>query len=97
MSDHTARAALRHALSRRDLMRATGAAAAASALPLRRGYAATDSGLLDSAPEAPYESPITPERVAFLKTKPYKGKKINLLVEKGYVGEGLKHHVPNWE
>ena len=97
MSDHTARAALRHALSRRDLMRATGAVAAASALPLRRGYAATDSGLLDSAPEAPYESPITPERVAFLKTKPYKGKTINLLVEKGSVGEGLKHHVPHWE
>ena len=26
------------------------------------------------SPEAPYESPITPERVAFLKTKPYKGR-----------------------
>jgi len=29
--------------------------------------------MMDSAPEAPYESPVTAERAAFLKTKPYKG------------------------
>ncbi|MGA3400562.1 MAG: extracellular solute-binding protein [Acetobacteraceae bacterium] len=97
MSDHNGRASLRNALSRRALIRATGAAAAVSALPLRRSLAATDNGLLDAAPEAPYESPITPERAAFLKTKPYRGKTINILAEKGSVGEGLKHHVAHWE
>src|SRR6185437_16737642 len=83
-------------LGRRSLLRGTGAAALASSLPWRPGRAAP-ANLLQSAPEAPYESPITPERVAFLKTKPFRGKTINLLVEKGSVGEGLKHHVPHWE
>ena len=48
-------------------------------------------------PEAPFESPITPERVAFLKTKPYKGTTINVMVLKATVGDGLKYHVPHWE
>ncbi len=55
------------------------------------------ANLMDSAPEAPYESPITPERVAFLKTKPYKGTTLNILVAKITVGDCLKHYVPQWE
>ena len=55
------------------------------------------ANLIDSDPVAPYESPITPERVAFLKTKPYKGATINVMVLKATVGDGLKYHVPHWE
>jgi multiple sugar transport system substrate-binding protein len=53
--------------------------------------------LLPSASDAPYESPITQERVDFLKTKPYKGTTINVMVLKATVGDGLKYHVPHWE
>jgi multiple sugar transport system substrate-binding protein len=71
-----------------------GVSAAVLASLTRPARAAT---LLDSAPEAPHESPITPERVAFLKTKPYKGTTINVMVLKATVGDGLKYHVPHWE
>jgi multiple sugar transport system substrate-binding protein len=84
----------RGAISRRGFV--AGAGAAAALRPWHAG-AATDSGLLESAPEAPYESPITPERVAFLKSKPFRGKTINVLILKGSVGEGLKYHIPHWE
>src|SRR5271165_7643401 len=40
------------------------------------------ANLVDSDPAVPYESPITPERVAFIKTKPYKGTTLNILVAK---------------
>lgn len=53
--------------------------------------------LVESAPEAPNESPITKERIEFLKSKPYKGTTINALVLKATVGECLKYHVPKWE
>ncbi len=69
-------------------------AAAVLAAPVAR---AAPEGLLDSAPEAPYETGITPERVAFLKTKPYRGKTVNMLVAKGSVGNGVKAHVAHWE
>ena len=55
------------------------------------------ANLIDSDPVSPFESPITPERVAFLKTKPYKGTTINVMVLKATVGDGLKYHVPHWE
>jgi multiple sugar transport system substrate-binding protein len=55
------------------------------------------ANLIDSDPISPYESPITPERVAFLKTKPYKGTTINVMVLKATVGDGVKYHVPHWE
>src|SRR5215467_15263001 len=54
------------------------------------------ANLVDSAPEAPYESPITQERIAFLKSKPFKGTTINVMVLKATVGDGLKYHVPHW-
>jgi len=53
--------------------------------------------LIDSDPVSPFESPITPERVAFLKTKPYKGTTINVMVCKLTVGDCVKYHVPHWE
>jgi multiple sugar transport system substrate-binding protein len=72
-----------------------GVSAAVLAKLTRPVWAA--GNLLDSAPEAPYESPITPERVAFLKTKPFKGTTINVMVLKATVGDGLKYHVPHWQ
>src|SRR5260370_2713713 len=38
-----------------------------------RAYAA-EGNLLDSSPDYPNEAPITKERIAFLKNKPYKGR-----------------------
>ncbi|MBV8376246.1 MAG: hypothetical protein JO279_04510, partial [Verrucomicrobia bacterium] len=58
-------------------------------------YAASDN-LVDSSPEAPDESPITKERIEFLKSKPYKGVTINVLVLKATVGDCLKAHAPKW-
>ena len=55
------------------------------------------ANLINSDPVSPHESPITPERVAFLKTKPYKGTTINVMVLKATVGDGVKYHVPHWE
>ncbi len=55
------------------------------------------ANLIDSDPIAPFESPITPERVAFLKTKPYKGQTINVMVAKITVGDCVKWHAPHWE
>ena len=62
--------------SRRTLLRSASAGATVAAFGGFGAHAAPASGLLNSAPEAPYEFPITPERVAFLKTKPYRGKTI---------------------
>jgi hypothetical protein len=55
---------------------------------------AAESNLLDSSPDYPNEAPITKERIEFLKTKPYKGQTINILVLKATVGDGLKYWVP---
>ena len=57
---------------------------------------AAGANLVDSSPEAPNESPITKERIEFLKTKPYKGTTINVLVLKATVGDCLKYHAPKW-
>ena len=72
-----------------------GLSAAVLAKMTRPSRAAAN--LIESDPVAPYESPITPERVAFLKTKPYKGTALNILVAKITVGDCLKHYVPQWE
>ena len=53
--------------------------------------------LLPSAPEAPYEAPVTPERVAFLRKKPYQGVTINILILKATVGDAVKYMAPLWE
>ena len=58
-------------------------------------YAAGEN-LVESAPEAPNESPITKERIEFLKSKPYKGVTINVLVTKLTVGDCVKYYAPKW-
>jgi multiple sugar transport system substrate-binding protein len=80
---------------RRFIVTATQLGFSAAALAKLTRPARAD--MLTSAPEAPYESPITPERVAFLKTKPYKGTTINVLVLKATVGDCVKYHAPHWE
>jgi multiple sugar transport system substrate-binding protein len=86
-------------LTRRQSLAAAGALGLSTSLPLtwaQRALAA-DSSLLDSAPEAPYESPITPERVAYLKTKPYQGVTINMMVIQATVGDAVKAHAKHWQ
>src|SRR5579872_5109264 len=89
---------VRGAISRRQfIVRGAQLGLSAAILGKFAGPARAADNLIDSAPEAPYESPITNERVAFLKTKPYKGTTINVMVLKATVGDGLKYHVPHWE
>jgi len=83
---------------RRFIHQATklGISAALVSRMLPATYAA-GANLLDSSPEVPNEAPITKERIEFLKSKPYKGTTINVMVLKATVGDGLKYHVPRWE
>jgi hypothetical protein len=73
-----------------------GISAALLSRILPQAFAAGEN-LVDSAPDAPNESPITKERIEFLKKKPYKGITINVLVLKATVGDCLKYWVPKWE
>jgi len=88
---------LRGAIDRRRLL-VLGAQAGLSVSAL--GWltrSAQAANLIDSDPVSPFESPISPERVAFLKTKPYKGQTINVMVCKITVGDCVKWHAPHWE
>jgi multiple sugar transport system substrate-binding protein len=58
--------------------------------------AATDN-LLDSSPLAPNESPITTQRVEYLKSKPYQDTTINVMVLRSAVGDCVEYHAPRWE
>src|SRR5437763_265904 len=58
---------------------------------------AAEGNLVDSAPEAPHESPITKERIEFLKKKPFKGTTVSVMVLKATVGDGLKYYTKLWE
>src|SRR6516164_667334 len=87
---------LRRRMGRRQFL-AMAAELGFSATVLSRLIRPARAALLDGSPDAPYESPISAERVAFLKTKPYRGTTINVMVLKATVGDGLKHHVPHWE
>jgi multiple sugar transport system substrate-binding protein len=82
-------------VSRRQFI-VRGAQLGLSAAVLAKLAGPARAAMMDSAPEAPYESPVTSERVAFLKTKPYKGTTINVMVLKATVGDGLKYHVAHW-
>src|SRR5579884_138209 len=55
------------------------------------------SSLIPSSPDIPYEGPVTKERVAYLKTNPYKGKTINVMVVESTVGDAVKYHAGHWE
>src|SRR5215468_6646685 len=49
-------------------------------------FAANDN-LVDSSPLAPNESPITKERIEYLKSKPYKDTTINVMALRSAVGD----------
>ncbi len=59
-------------------------------------FAANDN-LLDSSPWALNESPVTKERVEYLKSKPYKNTTINVMALRSAVGDCLEYHAPRWE
>ena len=59
-------------------------------------FAASDN-LLESSPVAPNESPITPERVDYLKSRPYKNTTLNVMVIRSAVGDCVEYHAPRWE
>lgn len=58
---------------------------------------AADDDLLESSPVAPNESPITRERVEYLKSKPYKDTTINVMLLRSAVGDCVEYHAPRWE
>jgi len=59
-------------------------------------FAANDN-ILESSPVASNESPITRERVEYLKSKPYKNTTINVMVLRSAVGDCVEYHAPRWE
>jgi multiple sugar transport system substrate-binding protein len=59
-------------------------------------FAAGDD-FVESSPVAPNESPITPERIEYLKSKPYKDTTINVMVVRSAVGDCVEYHAPRWE
>ena len=58
---------------------------------------AADDDFLEFSPVAPNESPITRERVDYLKSKPYKNTTINVMVLRSAVGDCVEYHAPRWE
>src|SRR5947209_6283771 len=58
---------------------------------------AADGRFVDASPTASYESPVTQERIEYLKTKPYQNATINVLVLQSAVGACVKYHAPRWE
>jgi multiple sugar transport system substrate-binding protein len=58
---------------------------------------AADDNLVDSSPVAPNESPITTQRIEYLKSKPYQDTTINIMVLRSAVGDCVEYHAPRWE
>jgi multiple sugar transport system substrate-binding protein len=58
---------------------------------------AASSNLIDSSPLAPNESPVTKERIEYLKSRPYKDLTINLMVVRSAVGDCVEYHASRWE
>jgi len=58
---------------------------------------AANESLVDSSPLASNESPVTKERIEYLKSKPYKNTTINVMVLRSAVGECVEYHAPRWE
>src|SRR5260370_42083572 len=55
---------------------------------------AANDNLLDSSPLAPNESPVTKERVEYLKSKPYKNTMINVMALRSAVGDCFEYYEP---
>jgi ABC-type glycerol-3-phosphate transport system substrate-binding protein len=73
-----------------------GFSAALLSRAISASYAITDN-LVDSSPAAPNESPVTKERIEYLKSKPYKDVTINVMALRSAVGDCLEYHAPRWE
>ncbi|HUC16473.1 MAG TPA: extracellular solute-binding protein [Acetobacteraceae bacterium] len=86
-------------LDRRRFLELAGGLGFSAAIlgKLVRPACAANPDLLPSDPISPYEAPITKQRVAYLKTKPYKGTTINVMAVKATVGDCVKYHAPHWE
>ena len=55
---------------------------------------AAGANLIDSSPLAPNESPVTKERVEYLKSKPYQDVTINIMALRSAVGR--RSRLPCW-
>ncbi|HEY6841513.1 MAG TPA: hypothetical protein VI114_09865, partial [Chthoniobacterales bacterium] len=64
---------------------------------LATAFAAADEHLVESSPGTPNESPVTQERLEYLRSKPYQDKTINVLVIRSAVGDCVEYHAPRWE
>jgi multiple sugar transport system substrate-binding protein len=85
-------------LTRREaLLKAAALGLSASFVSRLAEDVAAQESLLDSDPAAKYEGPVTKERVAYLKTNPYKGVTINVMALKATVGDAVSYHAPRWE
>jgi multiple sugar transport system substrate-binding protein len=58
---------------------------------------ASGDDILESSPAAPNESPITRERMEYLRSNPYKNTTINVMVIRSAVGDCVEYHAPRWE
>jgi multiple sugar transport system substrate-binding protein len=58
---------------------------------------AANNNLVDSSPLAPNESPVSQERIEYLKSKPYKDVFINVMALRDAVGNCLEYHTSRWE
>jgi multiple sugar transport system substrate-binding protein len=58
---------------------------------------AANDNFVDSSPFAPNESPITTQRVEYLKSKPYQDMTIDVMVIRSAVGNCVEYHAPRWE
>jgi multiple sugar transport system substrate-binding protein len=70
---------------------------AALASHLATAFAAADEHLVESSPGTPNESPVTQERLEYLRSKPYQDKTINVMVIRSAVGDCVEYHAPRWE
>jgi multiple sugar transport system substrate-binding protein len=90
---------LERKITRRRFLRRAAQLGFSAALLTRMvpvSLAASDD-LVDSSPLAPNESPITKERIEYLKSKPYKDTTINVMVLRSAVGDCVEYHAPRWE
>ena len=86
-------------VTRRGFLKIAGAGAAA--VGAGRGLAssggrALGTELLTTTAVAPYESPVTPERVAFLRGRPYRNVALNVMLVKAAIGTCVKYHIFRW-
>jgi multiple sugar transport system substrate-binding protein len=70
---------------------------AALASHLATAFATADEHLVESSPGTPNESPVTRERLEYLRSKPYQDKTINVMVIRSAVGDCVEYHAPRWE